>query len=219
MDATFWRERWSQGQTSFHRGEVNPQLIQHWGALDAAPDAHVFVPLCGKSLDLGWLRSQGHPVLGVEVSDIAVAKFFAESGIACTTRREGAFDVSEGGGIRIDCGDFFDLQPEDLHPVRAVYDRAAFVALPPDWRERYARHMCEILPESASILMITFEYDAPGFSGPPFSIPEQEVRALYGDSFHTEILERSEPLPAPPHLAERGLTTFRDSVYRLSRLR
>ena len=101
MDATFWRERWSQGQTGFHRGEVNPQLIQHWGALEAAPDAPVFVPLCGKTLDLGWLRSQGHPVRGVEVSDMAVEQLFAESGIACTTKRDGAFDVSEGGGIRI----------------------------------------------------------------------------------------------------------------------
>src|SRR5450830_150029 len=81
MDSQFWRERWARNQIGFHLPEVNPYLQRHWPLLALAQGAKVLVPLCGKSLDLVWLASQGHRVLGVELSEQAVDAFFSEQGL------------------------------------------------------------------------------------------------------------------------------------------
>ncbi|HEX7235121.1 MAG TPA: thiopurine S-methyltransferase, partial [Nitrosospira sp.] len=67
MNADYWLERWKREETAFHQEEVNPYLRQYWRELHLAPDSAVFVPLCGKSSDMAWLREQGHPVRGVEL--------------------------------------------------------------------------------------------------------------------------------------------------------
>jgi len=81
MQPEFWLQRWQQGQIGFHRGEGMPLLERHWPALQVAPGGRVLVPLCGKSLDMHWLAAQGHRVLGVEISPLAVQQFFAEAGL------------------------------------------------------------------------------------------------------------------------------------------
>ena len=55
--------------------------MTHWPALDLPADSQVFVPLSGKSLDMVWLAEQGHRVLGVELSELAVRQFFDERGL------------------------------------------------------------------------------------------------------------------------------------------
>ncbi len=101
-----------------------------------------------------WLREQGHSVLGVELSIIAVQAFFQENGLTPHHVACGKFDHYEANGIRILCGDFFDLDKDDLDKARAVYDRASLVALPPELREHYGRHLLSILPAATQILLI-----------------------------------------------------------------
>lgn len=186
MEHHFWLERWKQDQIGFHQAEINQYLSEHWEPLGLAPEAPVFVPLCGKSLDMLWLREQGHPVLGVELSEKAVAAFFAENDIAAESRREGEFMLYSGGGLQLLTGDFFALRPENLHGVRAVYDRASLIALPPPMRAAYARHMASLLPAGAHILLITMEYPVGALDGPPFSVSEGEVRELFDGDFSVE---------------------------------
>ena len=60
----------------------------------------MFVPLCGKSLDLRHLASLGHEVVGVELSPIAVRRSSIDSGAA--PRPNGAtLPCSVGGGRRL----------------------------------------------------------------------------------------------------------------------
>lgn len=80
MKKEFWLERWERQEIGFHQDEINPYLCQYWKELRCARDCEVFVPLCGKSRDMLWLLSQGHTVLGVELSGIAVKAFFKENG-------------------------------------------------------------------------------------------------------------------------------------------
>ncbi len=62
MQPEFWHERWRSGQIGFHQSAVEPQLEAAIGrARSSASGRRVFVPLCGKSLDLLWLRDRGHP--------------------------------------------------------------------------------------------------------------------------------------------------------------
>src|SRR5690348_16859061 len=109
MDRDFWHQRWADSQIGFHQSVTNPALVEHWDKLGLRADDGVFVPLCGKSLDLWWLRDRGHSILGVELSPVAVRDFFREAGVEPTSRREGPFVVSETERVRILQGDFFDL--------------------------------------------------------------------------------------------------------------
>src|SRR4030042_914462 len=81
MNPDFWLERWQRNEIGFHQPEINAHLQDFWGQLAVPAGGQVFVPLCGKSRDLLWLRARGHRVLGVELSPIAVRDFFAENAL------------------------------------------------------------------------------------------------------------------------------------------
>ena len=89
----------------------------------------MFVPLCGKSLDMVWLAQQGHRVIGAELSERAVDDFFAGQGLTPTTRTAASFTVKSAGAYELWCGDIFDLPREAVAGVAGVYDRAALIAL------------------------------------------------------------------------------------------
>ena len=59
MDKSFWIDSWEKNQTRFHQASANEQLVAHINQLALAPGDTVFVPLCGKSLDMLWLAEQG----------------------------------------------------------------------------------------------------------------------------------------------------------------
>jgi thiopurine S-methyltransferase len=217
MDKDFWLQRWERAETGFHQDDVNPHLARHWNTLAAAPGSTVFVPLCGKSLDMVWLRKNGHPVIGVELSPLAVEAFFAEQGISPSSSSTAHFRQCEAEGIRILCGDFFDMTPADLDGAVTVFDRASLVALPPDMRQRYARHMLHILPQGARTLLVTFQYDQTLMGGPPFAVTPEEVHALYGAGAHVELLERADVLEENAHFKARGLTALHENIFMLTR--
>lgn len=217
MEKEFWLERWAKQEIGFHQNEINPYLSRHWQRAAPAPGGMVFVPLCGKSLDMVWLRQQGHPVLGVEFSPLAVQAFFDELKISPSTSHNNHFEQCEADGIRILCGDFFKMTREDLGGATTVYDRASLVALPPDMRPRYAQHMLEILPTGARTLLLTFEYDQSKMSGPPFAVTPAEVHALYSEGADVEQLERIDALPGNERFRARGLSEMYENVFLLTK--
>lgn len=180
MDKLFWDERWQHNQIGFHETQVQSLLADHWSALRLADDAQVFVPLCGKSLDMRWLHERGHRVLGVELSALACAAFFAEAGLVPQREDADRFVRYAAQRYRLLCGDVFDLIAADVCDVRGVYDRAALIALPPPMRRRYAGQLLDILPAGTQMLLIALEFDIDGFSSPPFSVSPDEVIALFG---------------------------------------
>jgi thiopurine S-methyltransferase len=180
MNAEFWRARWQERKIGFHEGKPNELLARHFGHFDGAK--RVFVPLCGKTEDLVYLAAQGHEVVGVELVEDAVKEFFAEHAI--TPSVEG--NVYRAGSITIICGDYFAT---DVGEVDAIYDRGALIALPPEMQGRYVRH----LPHVSRILLVTVEYPTEAMSGPPFSVPEAEVRSLYSDFRIDLVDERVDP--------------------------
>lgn len=215
MEVEFWKQRWQENQTGFHLDQVNPYLEQFWPALQLTPGSHVFVPLCGKSKDLVWLEKSGYRVTGVECSQLAINAFFTENNLQFDTVQGQALNTCIAGNIQLLQGDFFDLQSNELADVKAVYDRAALVALPPDMRQRYAQKLVDILPAPTTMLLITLEYNQASMSGPPFSVPEIEVRSLYSHCFDIHRLQQMDVLSSQPRFAQRGLDRLVESVYLL----
>ena len=187
MDAEFWHERWQQNEIGFHESQPNALLVRHYDRLDLRSGDRVFLPLCGKTLDIGWLLSKELKVCGVELNADAVEQLFDELGVEPEGSDCGDLRRYSAAGIDIFVGDVFALSPTFLGPVDAIYDRAALVALPKVTRERYASHLRQITA-SAPQLLICFDYDQELMEGPPFSIPENEVAALYGSDYAIENL-------------------------------
>lgn len=217
MQREFWLERWERNEIGFHLSDVNPRLREHWSAIGVPSGAAVFVPLCGKSLDLGWLAAQGHPVIGVELAEEAVRAFFAEAGLTSRLERTGRLPCHETADISIFCGDVMELTALELRGVAGVFDRAALIALPPRMRAHYVDHVLRIVPDGARILLVTLEYDQARIPGPPHAVLEDEVAALYGPRCDVELLVRKVVNVVPPAFAAAGVTEAAEAVYRIAK--
>src|SRR5882762_1511733 len=137
MQPEFWRERWRMGQTAFHQSQVDRHLRLHWQDLGFDRGSRIFVPLCGKSLDLLWLRDRGHSVVGVELSAIALQAFCMENGIPARRRTKRDFEIYEAPHLELLCGDFFAVTTAQLGSIAAVYDRAALISWTEELRQPY----------------------------------------------------------------------------------
>lgn len=193
MEAEFWHDRWQRKKLGFTEKAVNPGLQKHFARLQVAAGAHVFVPLCGKSLDLLWLLEQGCRVTGIDLSSLASEQFFREqaarpaSGVVSDRRGELACHRLEGLTFLV--GDFFALTPELLGSVDAIYDRAALVAFPRALRVKYARHLLG-LAGRAPQLTLTFEYEQSIVDGPPFAVFAPELEEHYGAAYRLRQVGR-----------------------------
>jgi thiopurine S-methyltransferase len=179
MEAKFWRDKWASNQIGFHSDEFHPMLVQHWHSLEMDPSATVFVPLCGKSADMVWLRARGHDVVGVELSEIAAAAFFDENQVIAERFNTGPFRCYRGGGYTILCGDLFELKLDHISHINCVYDRASLIALPPETRQSYAAHLASLCASGTMMLLVTLNYPADEVSPPPFLVGDDEVDTLY----------------------------------------
>jgi thiopurine S-methyltransferase len=215
MEPDFWHQRWQRGETGWHQSEPNFHLREHWPRLEVRPGERVFVPLCGKTLDMLWLAGEGYRVVGVEVSPVAVVSFFRENGLKPKVTERSSFQRFRVDELEILCGDFFDLVSKDLEGVTATFDRASLIALPPGMRPVYARHLQKILPAPGRILLITLDYDQTEMEGPPFSVTELEVRRLLGEGFDVRPLADLDIWSENPGFQERGLSRLRERVYAL----
>ena len=218
MDPKFWLERWRLNQIGFHRSDYNPALLEHWPKLALAGAGRVFVPLCGKSRDMEWLARNGHEVVGIELSSLAVEAYFEEVREVVHLSDADGLVRHEGEVTTIYQGDFFDLTAPHLTGVVACYDRGALVALPQDMRARYPDHLLRVLGDEAQILLLTVEYDQALVAGPPHAVSPEEVRALFGDRCDIEALgstlDRS-----PPHFQAQGVETITQAAYRMVKRR
>lgn len=215
MEREFWLERWEKNQLGWHLSDTNPLLARYWNALDVTRGAAVFVPLCGKSLDMRYLESLGHPVIGVELSETAVLGYFEARGESPTRTELFYLTRYEGPHSTLYHGDFFDIAAPDILGIRAVYDRGALIALPPPVREKYVDHMLRIVPEHAHMLLIALEYDQGRIEGPPHSVSESEIVALYSSRCRIECLDRVSTTEVPPRFAEAGIESATETVYHI----
>lgn len=223
MEPEYWLQRWQEGRTGWHHDAVMPLLEQHWPALGVARDARVLVPLCGKSLDMLWLARQGHRVLGVDVSPIAIESFLAENRLDARTQAAGdglhytVANAPGDGAIELVNGDMFAVDPASIAACTAFYDRAAMIALPAPMRARLADEVYAKLSPGARGLLITLDYPQAQMQGPPFSVDDGEVQRLFGTRWSIRQRDRRDILASQSAFAEKGVTALHTTVYALAR--
>ena len=212
MHPDYWLSRWENDETGFHQQEVHPYLKTYLPTLGLPDKARIFVPLCGKSRDMAWLREQGFQVLGIELSQLAVEAFFEESGLSPQRSSQAALQQFEAEGVALLCGDFFALTPTDVADCHAIYDRASMIALPPELREKYVAHLKALFPQGATVLLVTLDYEQTEMNGPPFALTDVEVRQFYPEA--TQRVSR-DVLSENPRFQQRGLSRLFENAYQI----
>ncbi|MCB9673775.1 MAG: thiopurine S-methyltransferase [Alphaproteobacteria bacterium] len=202
MKPEFWINAWETGRRGFHMSEVHPDLPAH-GALFGGEGA-VFVPLCGATHDLAWLRDQGHHAVGIELSPLALAELAEREGLE-ESGRHGPFTKFEGPGITVLQGDYFHLTPALLGPIAGIWDRAALVALHPDQRADYVALQRALLGDRGRLLLNVFAYDQALTDGPPWSLDTDVVAALWPEA---QLVEER-PAELPPHFQPAVTRVYR----------
>ena len=197
-----WIDRWHEGRIGFHQPKVNEYLAKYVSEFDVVEAPSIFVPLCGKSSDMLFLAKQGYTVTGVELVQKAIEEFQSENTIkAKSVTTIGAHTKYEFSNLAIWQGDIFELANTDLKQGKThIYDRAALIALPPELRGKYAQKMIEIL--DGVMLLVTLEYPEGTRKGPPFSVSEEEVFALFGSDCTIAVLEGND-LPTETSTCEK----------------
>jgi thiopurine S-methyltransferase len=186
-----WLERWEKREIGFNQNKVNDFMLKYFEQLNLKHGSRVLVPLCGKSIDISWLFSQGFHVIGIELSETAVIELFEELGVRANISQIGELRLYHADNLNVFVGDFFKVTSEMLGDIDAIYDRAAIVALTKDLRVDYAVHL-RTITNNAPQLLLCFEYDQSLMNRTPYSVEETEVKKHYAEHYELELLAREE---------------------------
>lgn len=214
-DQSYWQDKWKKQDIRFNQQKPNPYLTDYFEILNLPKKSRIFVPLCGKSIDMLWLAQQGFHVIGCEFSQIACEQFFTENNLSYVQKKTDDFSLYENEQITLYCGDFFKLTEAYIFDIAAVYDRAALIALPEADRIRYSKHLLSLLSLHAQILLITIEYQPASVQGPPFSIKPTEIQSLYlgqCDMIRQKTILNTH---VSDHLKAKGIEQSNDYVFHM----
>ena len=214
-----WLEFWENNETNWHSDVVTQELEKYLGLLKLESGDTVFVPLCGKSLDMIYMLNRGFSVIGVEVSEIGIKQFFHENGLDFTISQVGEFNLYSAKNIEIYCGDFFSLTSKHLCGVKAVFDRKSLIALDRNLRQKYVKHLNDIISLGVRILLVTLHYPQHQMSGPPFSVDKSEVASLFSMAFKYQELKSFEDIENGPKLVRAGIDYIENAAYCLQKVR
>jgi thiopurine S-methyltransferase len=216
-DKTFWLNKWQNNEIGFHLETVHPLLERFWPSLNAPKNARVFVPLCGKTLDMDWLLQQGHQVFGVELSSQAIEAFFKNNQLVAETKKCHAFTLYQAADLSIYNGGFFQLSTLHLGRIDYIYDRAALIAMPNEKRQAYVKQLKHLSHANTQILLISLEHESTQFVGPPFSLSKTDIKALFSPWHVKQIYTNKALLEERSSLKKQGLTTVTHTVYLIQR--
>jgi thiopurine S-methyltransferase len=184
---SLWLKRWENREIGFNQKSANPFMVQYFRHLNLENKGRVFVPLCGKTIDITWFLEKGHDVVAIELSEQAVIELFEELGSTPEVSEHGDLKLYRHNNLDVFVGDIFHLTNELLGNIDAIYDRAALVALTKEVRQEYTAHL-RAISNHAPQLLLCFEYDQSLMNRTPYSVEEDEVKAHYAEHYELEQL-------------------------------
>nr|XP_038029949.1 thiopurine S-methyltransferase isoform X2 [Anas platyrhynchos] len=171
LTAQEWLHKWETGTAAFHKEHGHPLLEKYLDVLlSGRSGLRIFFPLCGKAVDMKRLADLGHSIVGVDISEQALKEFFADQGLSyCEEPVPGIAGAkklqSTSGNICLYCCSIYDLSS-------------------------YASLMISLMEKNSSYLLVTVLYDPNKHKGPPFYVPESEVKSLFGNHCEIKLLEK-----------------------------
>jgi len=188
MNADFWHDKWKNNKLGWHLDDVNPIITKYLKELNLTQGSRIFVPLCGKTKDISWLMSNAYKVVGAELNESAIKQLFDEMNIIPNISKVSDLLLYSAENIDIFVCDIFKLDSGTLGHVDAIYDRAALIAMPKKLRSKYTIHISNITYTKAQLL-VNFEYDQTKMDGPPFSVPNEELKEHYKNYYKLNLLD------------------------------
>ncbi|XP_057349798.1 thiopurine S-methyltransferase isoform X3 [Manis pentadactyla] len=166
-----WQEKWVDHKISFHQEQGHQLLKKHLDSfLKGESGLRVFFPLCGKAVEMKWFADRGHSVVGVEISELGIREFFKEQDLSYS--EEPVMEIpgakvfkSSTGSITLYCCSLFDLPS-------------------------YADIMLSLMGKGCHYLLCVLSYDPTKYAGPPFYIPDSEIKSLFGSLCNIHCLEK-----------------------------
>lgn len=220
----------------WHLDDVNESLVKYGKHIlpadaDSCPDegVRIFVPLCGKTVDLAYLASKdGVSVVGLDGIRLALDEFAKEQPSLeiqplASRDADDKYERFQGKDITLLKGDFFDLDETTAGGrFDAIWDRASIIAIQPGLREQYVETISKVLKPGGTLLLSVLERRTGSEegvkAGPPFSVPEAEVRRLYeGQDWveSVELLAEVDEFERSPANKERFGSSGVTSMYEL----
>lgn len=220
MQLDFWKEVWKEQRLGFDQIETNYYLKKALPSWLSESYETIFVPLCGRSIDMWEIHRSGHHVTGVECYEGALQDFnekYALNLEKISVRN--SVDCYKNLDFKLYCADFFELTSADIlkrkGPLK-VWDRAALVALPPEMRLAYYEQIHQLSIDRLDWLCLLFSFDSQDNFGPPFPVNYEEVREIMTrKGYYVEILEERILEPQNPKFVEAGIKEFKETLIRV----
>lgn len=188
----FWEKKWEKQEIPFHEEKVQSSLLKFESLYNGKKlSKKAFVPLCGKTKDMIWLKERGYDVFGIELSEVAIIDFMKENNLKYSSKKMEKGTLYSSEKINIYGGDIFDL-PEELiqtHRSDFILDRAALIALDYEDRKKYYEVLKFFMKEKACLLLILFESLKEPPRRPPYPISKEELKENFSEGFTLELLE------------------------------
>ena len=227
IDKNFWLGCWKNNKLGFNQEKTNSSLIKFFPDLLLPNKASVFVPLCGKSIDMIWLLKQGLDVVGIELSPLAIQAFFKENDLPYKKTSLGPFKkwTANDQPITILEGDIFLFDTKYLKKIETmknpffhlIYDRASLIALPSDIRKKYYKLYEKLMNKESKSLLLTIEYEDKNFEGPPFSVIQEEIKNFLNNNFNVSLLNHEKVTPLSTRFLESCLEEISQKVYKIEK--
>jgi len=214
MHNQMWKAKWKRNEIEFHQPNFHPLLQQFLPQLHLTAGEPILVPLCGKSLDLDLLAASHCHVIGIEISPIAIAAYFASHNIKPQREKRGRFIRWSHQQVEIWCGDIFDLTAHDIGHIRTLYDCTSLTAFSPDTRPRYIQHFHQHMAPESQIMLITSETPDAQQQQAGFAI-DSEVQSLYQPHYDITLLHGQVTLMRDPENPSDPDMFMEEKVYLL----
>ena len=195
-----WEKLWNNDIFPWHKDDVHPKLERYLPDMIQATgktlrsEIRFFVPLCGKSMDLMFLKSQGFQVIGCECAEKAITDFFKENSLEFSKTEINAevsrFD-SNDKQISMIHGDYFKMTPEVLGgKVDCIWDRGSLVAIDVAKRPEYAQVMMSLMNDKFAYLIASLEREVEPVNPMPHSASFDDIEDLFGKKMDVDLIEQ-----------------------------
>ena len=198
-----WDAVYQKGFDNWTKEGADLELLKFRSTLmNGKTDLDILVPMSGKSIVLLSLAEEGHRVVGIEWSKVAVEQFFEENNLKYCTELCNIGGTSmpkykaEGKAVTIYCGDFFSFKQHKLAPFDCVLDHGALECF--DFRKEttpravYAEIIKSFMKPGGRMLLSIFDYEHAEHPGLPYAVTEAEVNTLYKEHFKIQLLQESD---------------------------